>query len=171
MAFRLLLGFSFSSSAAFFFSCFAATSSLFVVGQKFLFRDLLVGDRNLRQQMVDDLFLEQRSAQIGERGGIVAIELVDFLLLVGRKTAYRLEKRTLEFLFAHLHARFLADLRENQAEPHTALCKALILGARLLFSRLLVGKSASGGFEVASSPGPRYCWNSASTRLEGASNL
>ena len=52
--------------------------------------------------MVDDLLLEQRRAQRGQRVRVVAVEVEDFLLLVGREAAHLLEERALHLLVGNL---------------------------------------------------------------------
>ena len=122
---------------------------LLVVGHQLFLADLLVGDRNLAEQVVDDLLLEQRRAQRGQRVRVAAVEFEGFLLLVRREAADRSNSARCNSSSRNGDAGLLADLGQHQAEAHAALGKPHIFGARLFFRRLLVGEGAAGGFEVA----------------------
>src|SRR5690606_12541680 len=125
-------------------------SRFFVVfGQQFLAAHLVVGDIDLRQEVVNDLLLVERSADACECLRVLTVELEDFLLLVAREAADRFEQGTLHLFLRDLHACFLTDLGQDQTKTNATFSKTLVLFARSFLSGVLVLKRAASLLEFA----------------------
>src|SRR5947209_5491136 len=102
--------------------------------------DLALTDLGLRNNVVDDLVLEDRGAQFGERLRILAVMIPDLLFLAG-EGAGTLDQGLRHLIVVDLHLRFLADFGEQKPEPHAPLGNAAVIGARLVLARTLVGEA------------------------------
>ena len=110
----------------------------FVRHQRFL-GDNDVGDADLAEQLVDDLFFEDRGAQAGDGIGIVLEEVID-LLFLARVAADLIIQGALQFLLGNFNAGFLADFGENKTKAHAALGQLAVIFLGRLFRRFLVGE-------------------------------
>ena len=98
--------------------------------------------------MVDDLLLVNRRAQLGERLLIVAVEVPHFLFPPG-KGARAGEQRLSHLFLGYFHARFRADLGQQQAQTDATLGDATIFGASGFLGRAVLDEAAAGGFLLA----------------------
>jgi hypothetical protein len=81
---------------------------------------LLLGGFSLFENVVDDLFLEDRRAQFRESGRILLVIFVDDLLLTGIPAGL-IDEGALELFLVHLQLLLVADLAEHQAQPYAPL--------------------------------------------------
>src|SRR5580692_8580853 len=144
------------------------TSLGLVLFEQLFPRNRLVGDLRKLDQEIDDLFLEDRRAQAGQRAGIIAIIVPDLLFLAGHLPG-PLHHRRGQLFVGHLDIVLLADFGNDQAEPHAPLGDAAIFLARLLLGGALVGKGAALRLEIAFNGAPdgvEFLLEQARRRLE-----
>ena len=97
-----------------------------------LARRLAVGHRRALEQEVDDLVLVQRRAQLGGGHRLLLDVLDEPLAILGAVLLRGLHDQPLHLLVGDLDAVGLADLRQEQAQPHAALGDlAVIVALRL----------------------------------------
>ena len=87
---------------------------------------------------------------------ILAVVLPD-LLLPARHLPRALHHGAGQFLVGHLDVVLLADLGDDETEPHAALGDAAVLFLRLLFGRVFVGEGALLRREVVIDRSSRRC--------------
>src|SRR5580704_2254715 len=120
---------------------------LVLVARQLLARDLLFRHRGKLHHEIHNLVLEDGSAHGGDRLRILLI-ILPHLLLVPRKLARAVDYGTPDLLLRDGDVVSLADLGENEAQPHPALRNGAIFLASLVFGRTFVGKGAALGLEV-----------------------
>src|SRR5262245_56186904 len=113
-----------------------------------LARGRQIGDIGKAGNVVDDLLLEERSADLDDRRRILLVEFVD-LALLARELAGANDQRPLDLLVADGDSRLLADRPEHQSEADTPLGNLPIFLARLLFGRPFGGKGLVVAFHLA----------------------
>src|SRR3954470_24174252 len=90
-------------------------------------------------------------------------------LLLAREGAGALHQGLGHLVVVDLDANLLADFGKEEAQADASLGDAPIIGARLVFCRVLVGKALAGLLLIASTCF-QIPWNSCSTRPAGSSN-
>ena len=93
----------------------------------------------LAGDVIDDLLLEHRTAQLDQSIRILPV-VVENILLLARELTRALDQHALHFIVAHRDAGSFADRAEHQAQPHAPRGYRLVLLARLLFGRVFVGE-------------------------------
>src|SRR5690606_1359699 len=76
--------------------------------------------------VVDDLVLEDRSAEAGQSLRVLAVVVVNLLFLTG-EAADLCDQRLLMLLVTHLHFILVADLGNDQTQTHAAFSNTLVL--------------------------------------------
>ncbi len=106
----------------------------FDLGLQIFATDDPISDFRLREQEIDHLIFEQRSAKLGGRHGFLA-NIFGELLAIGRPVLLRrLRDQLIHFLGRHLDAVGVADLRQEKTQPHAPFGdRAIILAFRFHF--------------------------------------
>src|SRR5829696_6015710 len=110
--------------------------------RQFLAGDLLFRHLRLGENIIYDLLLEHRAAQLDQRIGIFAIVIDHFPFLAG-KLPGPLHQCPLHLLVGYGHACLLADRTQKQAKPHPAVGNRLILRASLFLRRVFISKASA----------------------------
>ncbi len=99
--------------------------------------DLLLRRLGLLEDVVDHLFLEDRRAQVRERSRVLLVVLVDELFLAGI-TPRLLDQGPLQFFLVDLQLLPVADLTEQEPQPHAPLGNLAVISLQLIlgFSKI-----------------------------------
>gem|GEM_PF-3569140 len=122
-------------------------SCIFVFSRQLFLRNLLVGHADVSEQMVDDLFFEDRGAQVGNGIRRLAQEFVDFLFLA-RIATNLVVNSALQFFFRDFHACLLADFGENEAKTNATFSELAIFFASSFFGGFFVFERAASLLQV-----------------------
>src|SRR5262249_24782924 len=95
---------------------------------------LLFRDIGLGHDVIDDLLVEDRAAQLEQRIGIFAV-IVEHLALLAGELAGALEQSALQFVIGDGDTFLLAHGSQDQPQAHAALGDSAIFLARLFLRR------------------------------------
>ncbi len=97
--------------------------------------------------MINNLLLEDRSAQIVDGFRRLAEEFID-LLFLARIAANLIVNSALQFFLAHFDTGLVADFRENETKANAAFSQLAIFLASLFFRRIFVFEGLAGFLQV-----------------------
>ncbi len=108
-----------------------------VRAEQLLRRDGLLRHIGELKSEIDDLVLKDRHPQL-EHGIRIVLVIVENLTLLSGELLGALHDGAADLLIGHRHLITLADLRQDEPEPNTALGHLAIFRARLVFSGPLI---------------------------------
>src|SRR4029434_7768020 len=103
-------------------------------------RDFVCGHAGELEKEINRLFFEDRRPQGSDSLWILPIIIPDALLLA-RELTSSLHHGSPQLVFGNRDVVLLTDLGKHQTESHSTLSNGPVLGFRLLFSRVFIGKS------------------------------